>query len=1073
MQDEIKIKGESIRTTVKYFTNFSGRSGSEDTIYYVVTDQNNKPLKISSSPFDTKFTLNSVNLNVPISAVTNDFRVYSGTVVETEYKLQLEQSDRDRIVQNFLDDIKEEANPGNPLPNPNSPFSCVFFEEYPFTDYFMNVKINQSRNTLDTLNVYNVNLNDTPRFSNNTGVLAGKLEAIQVIENEDGEKIRIPLKNVVVGIFNPSETFPNPSSTDEEGNRIRLNLYETLPQINSTNNLKGYASFQAYLTDVSFSKTDISNLTIPEEYRYTTVTNERGEFILHNLPIGQQTLMVEVDLLKFGLDPEEIALNFFPYPTQDDPNVSEIPHLFFGQYPINIVPSWGDFQTGYTEMTLSVSLDLRKWCTYQIFPISARYGQGAKNPYVMEELFAQGYSSTQTVLIRDMTKPFREFDRPKVELVKVPDIYDRNTDLRCAWNNEFKTRNNKIEYDTTAFNAFKLPANLYDPNGTNSKGEKGVWLNAYTFKVFFVDANETYNATGWANSWRGDSQIFSNHFDLSFIKDWDKNVPAGEKFAPSRIGTWPYEKPWSLTYPKDYRVTTKPKVPNPYKKWDTNGKHLTSVNGYPVEPQLEPRYLDGDLVGGKDAYATNANGFGLQDYNPGCFGNQFAREVSKNELWRYEAIDWWADEFSNGYNPGCAKYSPKYTQVPGCPSTGHPDMTDDFAEKFMRLEAGYTYWLRPSGWPRINVQNAWGDLLLRNDTAYNVPNRDSVYPGYYSRFSGIYLYLDDVTMLVGSRSRWFAKFGRITAYRVEKPYYTLPKKPPFQETFVKLNYSSVIYDGTAPGGGSNRDSSLCNLDVGCNNGSQFNPIYATGQYKAKLYNKGSIKITFEGKELFPDDSLEFTLGYNTELTLPGNSRYNPEINQYSRADYEMYYPQTCNGGCVSCNPYDNNKGEQVYLYLANQDNWGGGSNRLYRHFKNEEGTGLPAFPEDDPKGEYWLTAKIPCPVDILKYEYFYDDRLYISTYNKMTNTFGDVDRGKSYGEPWGLVRYQGLTFSANHGQNGFPARDPQIRWTRSHPSTYMGCYRTGMDGNNAGIYWRLLSDGDPWADNDLDFANIE
>jgi hypothetical protein len=1074
MQEEIKIKGESTRTIVKYFTNFSGRTGAEDKTYFVVTDINDQPLKLTDSEFDTRFSLNSENYYVELSATTVSYKIYSGTVVETEFKQGLTQDEKDSIAARFTQKINLQANPTNQSNSVNNPFSCVFFEEYPFTDYFMNVKINQSVNSLDTLNVYNVALGETPKFTNDTGVLVGKLEAVQVLSDENGEKIRIPLKNTVVGIFNPSEAFPNIASTDEDGNRIRLNLYETLPQIDSPFDLKGYSSFQAYLTDVSYSTKDNSNPSIPEQYRYTTITNERGEFILHNVPTGQQTLMIEVDLLKFGLDPEEVALNFFPYPTQEEPNVSEIPHLFFGQYPINIVPSWGDFQTGYTEMTLSVSLDLRKWCTYQIFPISAKYGLNSTKPYVMEELFTQGYTNAQTVLIRDMTKPLKVFDRPKVEIVKIPDIYDRNTDLRSAWNNEFKTKNNKVEFDVTAFNAFKLPANLYDPNGTNSRGEKGVWLNAYTFKVYYPDETVSFNASGMAGTWDSEGkEIFANHFDFSFTADaWWSRIPAGARFAPSAIGTWPYEKAWSLTYPDAYKVTKRPVVKNPYKEWDQNNNHKTNVDGFNVIPQLEPRYLDGDLIGGDDAWATNANGFGLQDYQPGIYGNMFAREVSKNETWRYEAIDWWADDFANGFNPGCTPGSYKYSKVPGCPPAGRPDISADVAERFMRLEAGYNYWLMPRGWPRIDVRNGWGDLLLVNDIK-NVGN--SVYPGYYPKRDGVYQYIDDVTLIVGQRAPWWSRFGRITAYRVEKPYYTLPKRPPFVEKFVKLHFGPLYFDGTSPNGGSNRDRTLPNLSYSCGDKSRFNRIYGI---KIKIKNTGSIKIFFQGKELFPEEEIEVTIASAdasddaAQLTLPANSAFNPLTNSYERADYEFYIFQGYSGNFPACNPYSSGTGELVSVWLWPWNQYGGCVHRLKYEYDNRYG--LPAFTEDEAECNYWLTSRPAFPCDFFTQRPYGPGNCFYS-YDPEDKARNDSYIGAA------VFRLQGLYWMANHnGNQGWSFFDPALRWTQTHPSEYLRS--RFLNGNNCTIAlfggkplsFRFVSGGG-FVGNlyDLDFRNIK
>lgn len=1063
MQEEIQIRGESVRTAIKFFTNFSGQTGSDDTMYYVVTDVNGNPLKISDSAFETKFGLDASNYNIPLSAISYGYKIYSGTVIHSEYNVAINQDERDLMSSRYISDINQKANPGGQTNASINPFSAVFFEEYPFEDYFMNVKINRSVGTLDTLNIYNVALNETPKFSNNTGVLVGKLEAIQVLEDENGDKIRIPLKNTVVGIFNPSEKFPSVSSSDEEGNRIRLNLYETIPQVNNTYNLKGYSSFQSYLTDITYSKKDNDNKTIPEEYRYTTVTNERGEFILQNIPTGQQTLMIEVDLLKFGLEPEEIALNFFPYPSQDDPNVSEVPHFFFGQYPINIVPSWGDFQTGYTEMSLTVALDLRKWTTYYTYPISAKYGLNASKPYVLEELQQQGYPNPLTVLVRDMTKPFRINDRPKVEMVKVPDIYDKNLDLYSGWNSEFKVRNNKVEFNVTGFNAFKLPANLYDPKGINSKGEQGVWLNAYTFKIFYGGENISWQATGMAGNWVSDNnggafEVMSNYFDLNRTDGWENELIDSETRAPApALGVFPFEKPWSLTYPEPYKITKKPSVRNPYKQWDQAGNPILNVSGATITPQLEPKFLDGDLIGGDDAWATNANGFGLQDYAPGIYGNMYSREVTKNEVWRYEAMDWWQEEWSNGYNPICTSSQQRWASIPGCPSTGKPDIPSNVAERYYRLESGYAYWLRPRGWPRIDVKNGWGDFLLPNDSNINAPHdQNSAYPGYYSFWPGVYKYLDEVTMIVGQRAPWWSKFGRITAYRVEKPYYNNPKKPPFTEKCIVLNFGQILCDGTGPNGGSNYDRTLCNFDVGCGQGNQFFYVY---NQTGRIVNRGTIKVSINGKELFPNEEMEIKYNAFMTFTLPANSDYNPRTNSYERADYEFIFVAVLSAQCcMPCAPYAGTTGEMCFVGATDHEwRWLSSKNRLFYYRDNRNG--LPAFVEEDDRKNYYLTS-IPCyPLDAGNLAF--------------TDTAGDLTRWRSYSDPWGRFRIEGFSYNAKH--SNFTSPNPtDFRWTRSKPSKFMFSYQTTDSGGNTGKYFRLLSGGgSPWGWYDLDFSTID
>ena len=56
-QEEIFFKGEAPKTTIKYFTNYSGQTSDDDSLYYVIADSNNVPLKLVQSSIETKFGL--------------------------------------------------------------------------------------------------------------------------------------------------------------------------------------------------------------------------------------------------------------------------------------------------------------------------------------------------------------------------------------------------------------------------------------------------------------------------------------------------------------------------------------------------------------------------------------------------------------------------------------------------------------------------------------------------------------------------------------------------------------------------------------------------------------------------------------------------------------------------------------------------------------------------------------------------------------------------------------------------------------------------------------------------------
>ena len=243
--------------------------------------------------------------------------------------------------------------------------SFISFSNPLIDDCYVNIKLQRTIDTLNTLSIENTVINSIPDQESSTGVVFGKLEAIQIITDAEGEnKIKIPLRNVPICLFNPSTDFPSSTSTDSDGNRLTLNLKET-------STIDNYFNVNSFTADTAYFLKSYSGITeIPDQYKYTTTTNENGEFIIFDVPTTNQVAMFEVDLLKQGLTEDEVALNYFPYPsTTNYANVDSVPHFFFRQIPVYVFPSWGnDIQSGYTELNISVNLDLKVlvWCYLSI-----------------------------------------------------------------------------------------------------------------------------------------------------------------------------------------------------------------------------------------------------------------------------------------------------------------------------------------------------------------------------------------------------------------------------------------------------------------------------------------------------------------------------------------------------------------------------------------------------------------------------------------------------------------------------------------------------------------------------------
>ena len=830
-------------------------------IGYLLIDAMGKPIRIVENDFDLNFK------RLPTNSFTYDssMKHITGRTSTQTLNYQLTEEQKGLRLQNFIDINKAAYGQNNTY---WSQFSGVSVN-----DMYANVSFIKSYNTLNTLSVLNTIEGEPVLKESPTGVLFGKLESIQKINDENGNKLRIPLANVPVAIFKTTEEFPDISSTDEDGNRIVLNLKENSKESEYFNN-ETYEFAQQFLT----STEQIKN--VPEKYRYTALTNEKGEFIIYDVPVGAQTFMLEIDLLKQGLTKDEVALNNFPYQTTENPNVDSVPHLFFRQFTINVVPSWGDLQSGYTQLNITVPIDLRKWTTY-IFPPVA-FGDEK-----LENTVARNASRKLKIEIRDMTTKSASgelFPKKTLSLVKIDNDIDRDENSQYIWYNEFTENRRTVEYSDFSCYVIKMPANLYDPEGyrTNSDGvptkEKGVWLTSYQFKEY-IDAGIALRTTGGYSYWTPNSGfLYISHFDLNYTPENGVDNP---KNASDLIGSYPYEKPWSINYPSKYSIASKPVIQR-----FVYGTHRVPYSNGTFYME-EPAYEDGDLVGLEDN-DVGTGGFGLQYIpdpagdGPGTFfPNRISQVATKNFMYKYEKDVAWNETYASGYEPFWN------TPTPDNPFAGWSKVKG--GERFQRLECGYGYFMKPQGWPRY-VRAQWGvDIPTQYIRTPTETPRGLVGSMYSPKkwFNDVYNLGGQNLALALNGAR--IKQGSIDIYRIVESGIKniLPLTNFVIPTYcrLKINRSPLAYSFSLTNTGE--------IMVKIKNRFGGRVYYYDKNSEIKPAEQWEIINLYPGKFMFLNGEGDFSSSnvsgilYGASLTLPGNSSYNTETNQYTVSNYNF------------------------------------------------------------------------------------------------------------------------------------------------------------------------------------------
>jgi hypothetical protein len=889
MQEEILLKKSRTGTTVVFFDTKIPLGEKDSVPSIVLLNQQGVPQYVNQFDGNEVWLRNSQNNLV---RPTEFDQYYTGHSYANAYNFVFNEEDKNAFKLTFLEEMSIRFGGDSK--------SFVFFHDAEIDDLFVTTKLVRSRDFLNTLDVYNNLTNSLPDQEADTGTLMGTLNALQPIRDEIGNKIRIPLANVPVGVFVPSTQFPRLGALDSQGDRITLNLKEG-------------SSPDEYFDPQSFNQDNSEYLrsgsefdTIPSHYKHFTYTNDNGEFILNNVPTGSQVMLFEVDLFKQGLTKDEIALNNFPFPVNDEPNLDTIPSLFYRQIPLDIIPNWGSFQTGYTEVNIDVNLDLRKWVTFFTTPISFE-GKA------IEELQAKGYNSPLTFSVRDMSQ--EGYPIKNKEIVEIHNMYDRDEDSRIFWYNEFAQRKKNAEFRTKGYHAFKIPANMYDPDGFrtdangNPTGKRGVWLAGYQISQQYISKDAVFRHTGLEKTHLDEVEYATrDHFNLNRNNTSYSTPNAGSVGVE---GFFPYEKPWSPLYPEKYSIPKVPVVMNP----DFN---LLSEEG---KKYIErPKYIDGDLVGRQFADFSDENsdsglggtgGYGVS-YDGGVgaslnwFKNNFSKTVTQNYLYKYEQGVNQNEMYANGYKPNVL-----FPIDNGVSSVLN-------GEKYQRVECGYGYWLRPEGMPRVFSYPWWGgsEAMLENDT--DRPNLTvSESEATTSYYTSVAPYSNSISFENFEDGRRIAlemgnspniREGSLDIYRIldPSPYNLVSPDPVPISQFVKLKFGKFYAQRGKSG---NRLRPQTKNDGGAggrkfwSNDSEGNMLTMQAM-TLEITNKGVVDVDIMGMiTLTPNQSYPIPFGLfgsfnHLELILPTNAVFDFDDFKYTKARYGLVWKNITlyNGG---------------------------------------------------------------------------------------------------------------------------------------------------------------------------------
>lgn len=218
----------------------------------------------------------------------------------------------------------------------------------PGVDKSIKVRIDQDFEYLEILSLKLLQSEVYTRRCSDYGVIVGRVS----VNNGFG------VPNAKVSVFIPL------TSDDEVNNPIIADLYpyKTLSQTNDEgfryNLLPTEQSYSNHVpTGSFFTRKDVltnpTKIEIYDKYfKYNAVTNESGDYMIFGVPIGSQTIVVNVDLSDIGdfsLSPQDMVRMGAATPAQVDgtkfissTNLNELPQIITINRTLEVEPFWGD-----------------------------------------------------------------------------------------------------------------------------------------------------------------------------------------------------------------------------------------------------------------------------------------------------------------------------------------------------------------------------------------------------------------------------------------------------------------------------------------------------------------------------------------------------------------------------------------------------------------------------------------------------------------------------------------------------------------------------------------------------------
>ena len=227
----------------------------------------------------------------------------------------------------------------------------------------------------DVLEIMSLKINQKNAYklhTSNYGVIAGRVLANEAFGIPNAKiSVFIPIDNKDANDAVKSALYPYNSITSQDKNNVRYNLL-TSEYLSDCHTIIGTLPGKQYVLD------NDSVLEVFEKYyKYTTRTNNAGDYMIFGVPVGHQTIHVDIDLSDIGVlsqKPRDMVYKGYnieafenPNKFKYDTNLDSLVQVITQNNVADVIPFWGNEEEqtiGITRCDIQIQYKFEPTCVF-------------------------------------------------------------------------------------------------------------------------------------------------------------------------------------------------------------------------------------------------------------------------------------------------------------------------------------------------------------------------------------------------------------------------------------------------------------------------------------------------------------------------------------------------------------------------------------------------------------------------------------------------------------------------------------------------------------------------------------